>query len=151
MHFGSSSLNTRNDSAKVLLTQCLKSVKLGLRQRNKRNTETQQQGSIMQNQTYFMHYRRRNRAGDVLPQGGATLAIRPVGEDRIVVGMALCSQRDVFNKKLGRTIAEGRLSTAEAGFSNAHVFTIAMDELDRPIKEVVNEAFAVTMEELGLE
>jgi hypothetical protein len=102
--------------------------------------------------TYYMHYRRRDTSGCALPQGGATLAIRTVGENRIVVGMALCSNRDVFNKKLGRAIAEGRIDRSEDGQrTGSYVYTIEMNQLDLPIKEVVNETFAVTMDELGLE
>lgn len=102
--------------------------------------------------TYYMHYRRRDTYGEPLPKGGATLAIRPLQGDQIAVSMALCSERDLFNKKLGRSIATGRLNAGVASTApSGNIWTIAAVDPAKPIKEVVNEAFAVTMGKLGLE
>ncbi len=63
----------------------------------------------------FMHYRKFNRLGQVMGKGGLTLAIQCEG-NQISVGMAHCSTKDNFNKKLGRTVAEGRLRNRTPGF-----------------------------------
>lgn len=59
------------------------------------------------NQTYFMHYRS-GQGNENL--GGATVAIRVVAENKVAVAVARCSKKDHFDKKMGRTIAEGRLN-----------------------------------------
>lgn len=45
--------------------------------------------------------------------GGATIAyaITPEGKDNVIVeiGVAWCSQRDTFNRRIGRDVAAGRL------------------------------------------
>lgn len=99
---------------------------------------------------YFMHYRRRDSYGGALPQGGATLAIRPMS-DKIVVAAAFCSKHEVFNKRLGRTIAEGRLGAYKENSQNRHVFVIDINEPDAPIKEIVDITMAPLMYNLGLD
>ena len=47
--------------------------------------------------------------GQPLACGGTTVAIHVVSETRAIVGLAYCSPRDGYNKKLGRTIALGRV------------------------------------------
>lgn len=55
-----------------------------------------------------MHYRKFDRMGQILPKGGLTLAISQEGS-KLSIAMAECGRKDAFNRKLGRTIAEGRL------------------------------------------
>lgn len=43
----------------------------------------------------------------VLPQGGATV-VRMLDGEREATGVAFCSNRDNFSKKIGRMIATGR-------------------------------------------
>ena len=43
--------------------------------------------------------------------GGATIAYKEVGENKIRFAVALCSEKDNFSKKTGRTIAAGRLKS----------------------------------------
>lgn len=101
--------------------------------------------------TYFMHYRRRDSYGEAQPQGGVTLAIRPIGGNVIRVAMAKCGKKDVFNKKLGRAIAEGRLAAAAGSERNKFVYDLVLTETDAPIKEAVAVAFGPAFAEMGLE
>lgn len=104
------------------------------------------------NPVYFMHYRRRDTYGSPLSQGGATLAIRPMGGNVIRVAMAQCSDKDIFNKKLGRTIAQGRLFSAQdTDPSSKYVFDIIAPETDMAVKEAVHTVMARTMHGAGLE
>lgn len=58
-------------------------------------------------QVQFMHYR--PVSGD--SRGGATVAILPLEhEPKALITLARCGPNDVFNKKLGRDIAAGRLA-----------------------------------------
>ena len=43
--------------------------------------------------------------------GGATIAYKEIGENKIRFAVALCSEKDNFSKKIGRTIASGRLKS----------------------------------------
>lgn len=58
--------------------------------------------------TTFMHYRKFDRMGQISAKGGLTLAIEQEGST-LKVALAECGRKDLFNRKLGRTIAEGRL------------------------------------------
>jgi len=60
-----------------------------------------------------MHFRKYDRMGQIRAKGGLSLAIEQVG-DQVTVAVAQCSRKDLFNRKLGRTIAEGRLNLAKA-------------------------------------
>lgn len=61
--------------------------------------------------TQFMHYRILEN-GIPTSRGGTTVAIRQLG-NKAIVGVSQCALGDVFNKKLGRMIAEGRLNIYE--------------------------------------
>ncbi len=63
--------------------------------------------------TTFMHYRRYDRFGQYLPHGGLTLAIRLDG-NQVKVAMAECGKKDLFSRKIGRIVAEGRLNSGRA-------------------------------------
>ena len=60
----------------------------------------------------FLHEREHGEFGEVLPHGGKTHAeICFMGDDAggiIYTGIARCSQRDNFSRRMGRTIALGR-------------------------------------------
>jgi hypothetical protein len=70
------------------------------------------------NQTQFMHFRPTNVHWNC--RGGLTIAIYPLDQEdsvasetpvagKIAITFAECSKRDVFDRKLGRTIAAGRM------------------------------------------
>lgn len=102
--------------------------------------------------TYIMHYRAVYGV-DIMPHGGATLAIRRLDEDRLVIAKALCSRDDVFNRKLGRTIAEGRLNSYFKDVRGTkHIQIVDLKNVDqtRPIKDIVDEAIGQEMTQVGL-
>lgn len=61
----------------------------------------------------FVHIREYDNRGNEYPRGGMTVAFQRVkseqGKDLYWVSKAMCSARDNFCKKTGRSIAEGRL------------------------------------------
>jgi hypothetical protein len=58
----------------------------------------------------FEHIRRKDEAGNVSNYGGKTVAyIVDKVSGGITKGESVCSEKDVYNKKLGRIIATGRL------------------------------------------
>jgi len=63
------------------------------------------------NQTRFMHFRNFPNGYTVDCHGGATVAIQqdPTTQGRVVAAVARCGRDDLFNKKIGRAIAEQRL------------------------------------------
>lgn len=71
--------------------------------------------------TTFMHYRKFDRMGQIMPRGGMTLAITQDGNN-ITVAMAQCGRKDNFSRELGRTIAEGRLKAR----SNKYLFQLEL-------------------------
>jgi len=72
----------------------------------------------------YVHQRMRDEDGKVLPNGGKTTArictveqVNGEYEETIIASAtALCSERDAFNKQMGRTISLGRLKK-ELGLS----------------------------------
>jgi len=57
-----------------------------------------------------IHLRSRNGDDSVAPKGGATVTCEFNKETgNLDFAIALCSKKDIFCKKLGRTISEGRL------------------------------------------
>lgn len=100
----------------------------------------------------FMHYRVIDIDGNAMSTGGVTLAFTTVHEEvpRVVIGMARCSHRDVFCRKTGRAIAEGRL---KAQLSNPSrdcnfVFETDLTDSDAPLKEVVHTAMQEIIDEV---
>lgn len=78
-------------------------------------------------QTFYGHLRNDVRTPtasggsriEVSNQGGLTVAWRAdVPNNVLVYSVAICSDKDNFNKKIGRTIAEGRLKA-----NKAHIMT----------------------------
>lgn len=59
----------------------------------------------------YMHYRRRDAFGTVTdPRGGATVAIK-TENGSTSFSIAWCGKKEVFNRKIGRAVATGRLPT----------------------------------------
>ena len=71
----------------------------------------------------FMHFRKFNN-GQMQPKGGMTVAIAAT-DTRINFAISECSEHDVFNKKIGRGISEGRLNAMRAGKPVKMTYTIA--------------------------
>jgi hypothetical protein len=61
---------------------------------------------------YIMHYRKFDKNGQLMPKGGITFAIHLDAYNNGFVSIARCSNKDVFSRKLGRTIAEGRMNSS---------------------------------------
>ena len=71
---------------------------------------------MIENNLYFLHYRKHDENDTPLSHGGVTLAIRAYPSRNIAyVGIARCSERDVFSRKKGRNIATQRIYSYEAG------------------------------------
>ncbi len=107
----------------------------------------------MNKDTYFMHYRTLDQMSEIEPVGGATVAIRKVSDSRIAVSIARCTSNDVFNKKIGRTVSEGRLNAylENKGRSQKHIIVIDLDDAQKlePVKNVVHDVVGPEMAELG--
>ena len=63
--------------------------------------------------TSFMHFRKYT-GSSMHSKGGMTIAIQECG-NLIYFAVSECSKHDVFCKKTGRAIAEGRLNAMRAG------------------------------------
>lgn len=92
-----------------------------------------------------MHYRKYTRNGQLSAKGGLTLAIRHV-DNELIVAMAECGRNDLFNRKMGRTIAEGRLAHAldETVFDNnfgKNVFRLELPAETTPKSFIHNQSF----------
>lgn len=59
-----------------------------------------------------MHYRKYDRYGQIVPQGGLTLAIKQDG-NQVSVAMAECGRKDNFCREFGRRISTGRLNAGK--------------------------------------
>jgi len=57
----------------------------------------------------WIHCRIEDDSGKTLPRGGETIAYILNDKGKRISGHAYCSVKDTYNKKLGRTIATGRL------------------------------------------
>ena len=63
------------------------------------------------------------------PRGGKTVAIMPIEGNRAKFSIARCGPNDIFNKKVGRDIAEGRLNDFLKGRATLEdkVYQISLD------------------------
>ena len=105
-----------------------------------------QQSAVSQvkSEVQFMHY----RSADVT-RGGATVAIFPQPDTKTaLIGIARCGPKDVFNKKVGRSIAAGRIKAFLSGSPSDYVaqFDVDMDNLKDSVAFLLND----TMAEYGL-
>lgn len=73
----------------------------------------------------FMHYRKFDKMGQIEARGGMTLAVGMDGT-KLTVAMAECGRKDVFSKKMGRMIAEGRLKAALASGDTSRLFVLEL-------------------------
>lgn len=74
----------------------------------------------------YMHYRTADKT-----RGGATVAIYPQDTTKTaLIAIARCGPHDVFNKKIGRAIASGRISAFLAGRPSEHVEQIVVENPD---------------------
>jgi len=58
-----------------------------------------------------MHFHKFDRMGQILAKGGLSIAIQQEGAE-LTIALAECSRDENFNRKLGRTVAQGRLRKA---------------------------------------
>lgn len=99
-------------------------------------------------QVQFMHYRKFTQNGVVDSCGGATVAILPVtGTNEAMVAVARCNPSDLFDRKVGRTIAEGRIHAYLQGRVSleGQVKTVVVNDMLR-LKETVNEVLHQEMD-----
>lgn len=69
----------------------------------------------------FRHYRRIDRFGLLQPKGGATFcAVALPTKNKLVFAYAQCSDKDMFNKALGREISYGRLTADTHTFETSY-------------------------------
>jgi hypothetical protein len=112
--------------------------------------------------TQYMHYRATSAALAVLstPRNhndapmyrGATIAIAPTNENTVAVTVAFCGQKDIFSKKLGRTIAEGRMQAYLTGSRKLKTLVRLVTVTDmNNLKDEVAVAIAGDMSAVGLE
>lgn len=67
--------------------------------------------------TKFHHFRNLKEDGSVYNMGGLTVAWEVNEQNKSIrYAFAICSDRDNFNKKVGRTIAGGRLKSPNHSF-----------------------------------
>ena len=89
----------------------------------------------------FVHIRRRDKDGKLLPNGGFTVAYEVVDAEQTMVkfSVAKCSKLDTYNRKRGAKIAAGRLA------SDRHAPMLIYKAPDeRPVDAVVNAVYTVT-------
>lgn len=106
--------------------------------------------------TQFMHYRPTHNgrtSGAVESLGGVTAAIQVVSEKKAVVGLAYCSPEDNFHKKLGRTIALGRIrsyltTNTDTTTPGKMVFEISTTE-NQTFKQAVHSVIGHEMNNMG--
>jgi len=102
------------------------------------------------NQTNFqyMHYRSANGT-----KGGATVAILPDATTKTALfAISRCGPQDIFNKKIGRAVASGRINAFVKGRAavTEHINQVAYDdELD--LKSLVDAVVGGEMDAYGLE
>lgn len=89
----------------------------------------------------FVHIRRRDKEGKLLPNGGFTVAYEVVDNEQMKIKFAVakCSKLDTYNRKRGAAIAAGRLT------SERHVpAMLYTSKNERPVDAVVNAVYMVT-------
>jgi hypothetical protein len=60
-------------------------------------------------QTKFIHLRVLDSMGKPYSTGGVTVAYKLLEENRVLFQYAICTDKDNYNKSIGRAIAGGRL------------------------------------------
>lgn len=101
----------------------------------------------MRNSTQFMHFRSASSSLSIGESRAATLAIVQKDANTVLVSAAFCGPNDVFNKKLGRKISEGRITAflkgREAMVSHVREITISdMDNMKDEVAQVMADELA---------
>ena len=101
--------------------------------------------------TMYMHYRaiNTNPVESIDPRGGATIAIRHVDDTKALASIAFCNPGEVFNKKIGRYVAAGRLSAKMSGKDVNGWFVEVPIDGKLPTKAAVDEQVRQSMEAMG--
>ncbi len=81
------------------------------------------------NKFSYMHYRNHDSYGDIMPHGGTTVAILEQEEftNQVLITVARCHDDDIYNKALGRKIAEGRITRYITDGRNIPVHSITIE------------------------
>lgn len=90
----------------------------------------------MKQKIEFMHFR---PVDDFAMFNGATVAIMPVPDTgKAMVSLSMCGPDDNFNRKLGRTVAEGRLAAYLGGREKAgrHIREVEVSDFENLKAEV---------------
>ena len=66
----------------------------------------------MKSEVRYLHIRNHNKEGQLLPRGGITVAVKKEGNE-FKSYIAHCSDKDVFCKRIGRSVAAGRLEKTQ--------------------------------------
>lgn len=74
----------------------------------------------------FLHLRVVNEDMELYPTGGITFCYNKYDNGTYEFNYAICSDKDVFSKKRGRDIAEGRFMS----FKTDNFFVIAKDKIE---------------------
>ena len=84
----------------------------------------------------FMHFRNKD-----FPSQGSTIAILPVSEKEVLVGVAACGPKDNFNRKIGRAISSGRIEAFLKGRQGLqdYVQRIPVTDMSKVKSEVAAE------------
>lgn len=92
------------------------------------------------NKLSFMHYRNHRAYTDEIDcRGGATVAImEQENKDAVLVSIARCHDNDVFDRKMGRVIASGRIQAYVAKGRNSSVYSVTVPE-GTTVKDAVND------------
>lgn len=99
-------------------------------------------------QVEYMHYRPVTRNAP----GGATVAILPTERNSVLVTVARCGPEDIFNKKVGRDVAAGRIRAYMEGrpTMDKYVFEVKVPDM-LEVKATVAKELEYDMAELGLQ
>jgi hypothetical protein len=101
--------------------------------------------------TEYMHYRSTLTSFSIGQSRGATLAITPKDAKTVLVSIALCGPNDIFSKKMGRTIAAGRLEAFKKGRDavSKYIVEVEVDDMSE-MKNRVAAALEQDMVQQGL-
>jgi hypothetical protein len=96
----------------------------------------------------FRHFRK-SKGWQLDPRGGATFcAVAMPTKEKMIFSYALCSDKDVFNKALGREISYGRLT------ADSHTFEIPFNTavpISRQIEDFIwSEDLPIAIDEMSI-
>lgn len=95
---------------------------------------------------YYKHYRHKN-FDEILPHGGTTISM-VVFPNRLEIGLAICSKKDIFCKKIGRDIADYRRKKETLTVTKTQILTSLID-YNPDIKNIlINHKNQISLEEI---